>query len=151
MAMRWFAFPTLPFGGDYDLVRTGEDRWRLSLAVPGFAPGDLDLIQTGNRLTVQGRRVDDRAQQAFARSLPLAPHVTVAGSELRHGVLHIELARELPAALKPRRIPIGGGRTLPARTLSGRTEETFLDRWARAAGDWLRSLGRRGTALASPR
>ncbi len=101
----------------YDIELTGEDHYRISMAVPGFRPEDLEIEVKDNRLRVAGRRKEaqeeDRkylyrgiSQQAFERVFQLADHVKVTGAEVKDGLLHIELVRELPESMKPRRIEI---------------------------------------------
>lgn len=104
----------------YDIELTGEDHYRISMAVPGFRPEDLDIEVKDNRLRVAGRRKEEQeedrkylyrgiSQQAFERVFQLADHVKVTGAEVKDGLLHIELVRELPESLKPRRIEIRTG------------------------------------------
>lgn len=100
----------------YDIVKLGEDRYRIDMAVAGFAENDLSITQENTLLIVSGRK-DDReegreylyrglAGRAFERRFELADHVRVEGARLRDGLLVIELRREIPEELKPRRIAI---------------------------------------------
>jgi molecular chaperone IbpA len=101
----------------YDIVRAGEDTYRIVLAVPGFSMNDLEISQEPNLLLISGN-VGDRPEQdylhrgidsrSFAQRFELADYVEVVGAHLADGLLTIELKRELPEAMKPRRIQIAG-------------------------------------------
>jgi molecular chaperone IbpA len=102
----------------YNIEKTGEDTYRLSMAVAGFRPEDLDLVVKENTLLISGR-VGQEAQKtellyrgiagrAFERRFVLADHIVVEGADLQNGLLHVGLKRVVPEALKPRRIEIGG-------------------------------------------
>jgi molecular chaperone IbpA len=102
----------------YDIARTGEDTYRISLAVAGFSPGDLTVRTQQNLLTVSGRKSEhsDRqyiyqgiSERPFERRFSLADHVEVASAGFENGLLQIELVPRLPEAVKPRRIEIGTG------------------------------------------
>lgn len=103
----------------YNIERTGEDSYRLTMAVAGFRPDDLDIVVKDNTLVVSGRVAHDGnkheilyrgiAGRAFERRFVLADHIVVDGADLRDGLLHVGLKRVVPEALKPRRIPVGGG------------------------------------------
>ena len=106
----------------YDIVKAGEDDYRIAMAVAGFAQNDLTVTQEQNLLIVSGQRPEDDnarylhrgiANQTFQRRFELADHVRVVGAKLRNGLLVIDLKRELPEAMKPRRIEIAAGATLP--------------------------------------
>ncbi len=100
----------------YNIEKTAENAYRISIAVAGFAADDLSVEVKENALVVAGRsREDDSARdylhrgiatRAFERRFHLADHVRVTGARHADGMLHIELARELPEALKPRQIEI---------------------------------------------
>ena len=100
----------------YNIELKGEDRYRISLAVAGFSRDELELEVKENILKVSGaKRPLDRetkylhqgiANRSFERSFQLADYVRVEGAELKDGLLHIELVREIPEAVKPRRIEI---------------------------------------------
>jgi molecular chaperone IbpA len=106
----------------YDIERTGEDSYRVTLAVAGFRPEELTVTAQQNLLLVTGdkragsgggeqqRQVLYRgiAGRAFERRFELADHVKVVGANLADGLLTIELRREVPEAMRPRRIEIGG-------------------------------------------
>jgi molecular chaperone IbpA len=101
----------------YDIEKTGEDAYRVTLAVAGFAPQELELTAQPNLLIVAGRKAkadEGRnylhrgiAGRNFERRFELADYVVVKAADYAHGVLSINLAREVPEALKPRRIEIG--------------------------------------------
>ena len=105
----------------YNIEKTGEYEYRISLAVAGFAESDLDVEARENVLVVAGRQGKEEetkerhflhrgiAARAFERSFRLADHVRVVGASLENGLLHVDLVREVPDAMKPRRIPIGSG------------------------------------------
>jgi molecular chaperone IbpA len=104
----------------YDITRAGEDRYAIALAVAGFSADELTITAEQNTLTVEGRKAvrDDQqflykgiSARPFRRSFSLADNMQVTGATFENGLLKIELLRELPEAMKPRRIPIGGGAT----------------------------------------
>lgn len=102
----------------YNIERTGDDAYRLTMAVAGFRPEDLDIVVKDNTLLITGRVANDAqkgevlyrgiAGRAFERRFVLADHMVVEGADLRDGLLHVGLKRVVPEALKPRRIMIGG-------------------------------------------
>ena len=106
--------PTYP---PYNIEKTGDDSYRLTMAVAGFRPEDLDITVKDNTLFVSGRVADEGrkaeilyrgiAGRAFERRFVLADHMVVEGADLRDGLLHVGLKRVVPEALKPRRIPVG--------------------------------------------
>ncbi|MHC3125930.1 heat-shock protein [Brevundimonas sp. GN22] len=108
----------------YNIETTGEDAYRIELAVAGFAPEELEIEAKENLLTVTGKKApqDETVQRTFLhrglaerdfeRRFQLADYVVVKGAALNHGLLTIELQRELPESLKPRRIEIADGSTL---------------------------------------
>ena len=102
----------------YNIVRTSEDSYRLTMAVAGFSPDDIDMVVKENTLFITGR-VKAEAEQgevlyrgiagrAFERRFVLADHIQVDGADLQNGLLHVGLKRVVPEALKPRQITIGG-------------------------------------------
>ncbi|HEU0097606.1 MAG TPA: Hsp20 family protein [Allosphingosinicella sp.] len=102
----------------FDLERTSDDSYRITLAVAGFRPEEIDVTAQQNLLVVTGRKSGDEqgryihrgiATRAFERRFGLADYVQVRGAELRDGMLSIELVREIPEEMKPRKIEIGGG------------------------------------------
>jgi len=110
--------PTYP---PYNIERTGENAYRISIAVAGFADNELTIETKENTLTVKGEKLEKTENQgevlyqgiaarAFERRFQLADYVQVSGAQLANGLLHIDLVREIPEAKKPRQIPIGGGK-----------------------------------------
>ena len=115
-------------GGDnyppFNIERRGDDAYRITLAVAGFRPGDLDITAQQNLLVVQGRKRDETgdgemlhvgiANRGFERRFELADFVRVDNADLADGLLVIDLVREVPEAMKPKKIAIGGQPTLQA-------------------------------------
>lgn len=113
----------------YNIERTGETSYRITLAVAGFAEPDLLIEVKENVLLIRGAkdgRQDEQkprpeviyqgiAARAFERRFQLADHVQVTGATLQNGLLHVDLVREIPEAQKPRQIPIGGAKIVEAR------------------------------------
>jgi molecular chaperone IbpA len=107
----------------YNIERLGEDQYRIVLALAGFAPDEIELVQKDNTLLVAGQKHPDPegveilhrgiATRAFKQTFNLADHMKVTGANLEHGLLTVDLKREIPESLKPRRIEIAssGGRT----------------------------------------
>jgi len=102
----------------FDLERIGDDSYRITLAVAGFGQDEIDITAQQNLLIVTGRKTGEDqgryihrgiATRAFERRFGLADYVQVKKAELRDGMLSIELVREIPEEMKPRRIEIGGG------------------------------------------
>ena len=103
----------------YNIERTDENAYRISVAVAGFGEKDLSIEVKENSLAVRGEKAPEQtssevlhqgiAARAFERRFQLAEHVQVTGASLENGLLHIELVREVPEAKKPRQIPIGLG------------------------------------------
>lgn len=110
----------------YNIEKTGDDSYRLTMAVAGFGPDDIELVVRDNALVVTGRvKAEENkgevlyrgiAGRAFERRFTLADHIEVDGADLRNGLLHVGLKRVVPEALKPRRIAIGAGS--PAATIA---------------------------------
>ncbi|MHA1559662.1 MAG: Hsp20 family protein [Alphaproteobacteria bacterium] len=106
----------------YNIERSGENAYRITMAVAGFAESDLNIEAKESVLTVRGERADSAdkdhevlyqgiAGRSFERRFQLADHVEVRGAGLENGLLHIELVREIPEALKPRKIAINASDT----------------------------------------
>lgn len=102
----------------FDLIRIDENEFRIDIAVAGFRPDEIDIVAQQNVLIVSGSKKDDDgssyvhrgiATRSFERRFALADHIQVRGADLKDGLLSIELVREIPEAMKPRRIDIGGG------------------------------------------
>ena len=115
----------------YNIRTTSEDHYQITMAVAGFAEADLDITTEHNRLVITGNRADESeekgeylhrgiATRSFERRFNLADHVKVVAASLENGLLHIDLERELPEAMKPRTIKIGtsSARLLDAEKLS---------------------------------
>jgi len=104
----------------YNIERTGENAYRISVAVAGFSEPELSIVAKENTLTIRGEKqtkTDEKkgdvlyqgiAARTFERAFQLADHVEVKGAHLENGLLHVDLAREVPEAMKPRQIPING-------------------------------------------
>lgn len=102
----------------FDIVKEGEDSYRITLAVAGFRPQEIEVIAQQNQLTVTGKRADDGGQgeylhrgiatRAFQRRFQLADFVEVGDARFDNGLLSIALKRVVPEAMKPRKIAIGG-------------------------------------------
>ncbi len=100
----------------YNIERVGENEYRISMAVAGFGEGDLDIGVRENTLTIRGAKTAEQddttylhrgiAARSFERRFQLADHVEVTGAVLENGLLHVDLKRELPEAMKPRSIKI---------------------------------------------
>ncbi|MGJ5037846.1 Hsp20 family protein [Bradyrhizobium sp. HKCCYLRH3059] len=105
----------------YNIERTGENAYRITVAVSGFGKDELSLVAKENTLTIKGEKAANEngkksevlyrgiAARAFERSFQLADHVVVKNASLENGLLHVDLVREIPEAKKPRSIPISTG------------------------------------------
>src|SRR5690349_20083412 len=103
----------------YNIEKTGDDSYRLTMAVAGFAQNELDITVHENTLFVSGKAQTEEergrylhrgiARRAFERRFSLADHIKVAGASLDNGLLHVDLVREVAEAMKPRQIKIAGG------------------------------------------
>jgi molecular chaperone IbpA len=103
----------------YNIEKIGDDTYRLTMAVAGFRPEELDLTVKDNTLIVSGRMSPEAqktevlyrgiAGRAFERRFVLADHIVVEGADMEHGLLHVGLKRVVPEALKPRKVAIGTG------------------------------------------
>ncbi|MCU4676889.1 Hsp20 family protein [Catenovulum sp. 2E275] len=104
----------------YNIELTDEDKYRITLAVAGFAEDELDINLENNTLTVTGKKAKADSEDTekrfiykgisarnFERKFQLSDHIKVSSAELEQGLLHIDLYREVPEALKPKSIPIG--------------------------------------------
>ena len=112
-------FDAAPGYPPYNIERTGETDYRISVAVAGFAENELSIEAKENTLTIKGEKKTEEektgdvlyqgiAARAFERTFQLADHVLVKGAKLENGLLHVDLVREIPEAKKPRTIPING-------------------------------------------
>ncbi|GJD50551.1 Small heat shock protein IbpA [Methylobacterium crusticola] len=106
----------------YNIEKLAEDHYRITMAVAGFSPDEIELIQHDTALLVAGQKSGSEgerqylhrgiAARTFRQTFNLAEHVTVTGATLENGLLTVALRREVPEALKPRRIAIGGDRPM---------------------------------------
>ena len=107
----------------YNIERTGENQYRVTVAVAGFAEGELSVVAKENTLTIRGEKTAKEekrgemiyrgiAARAFERVFQLADFVQVKNAKLENGLLHVDLVREIPEAKKPRVIPIGNGKVV---------------------------------------
>ena len=104
----------------FDLIKKGDNDYSIQLAVAGFKPDEIDITAQQNVLIVSGRKSDEAeekgtdfiyrgiANRSFERRFALADHIQVKGADLKDGMLFIDLVREIPEAMKPRKIDIGG-------------------------------------------
>jgi len=103
----------------YNIEKTGDDAYRLTMAVAGFSPEEVDVTVQENSLLVTGKAKKDGeesrylhrgiARRTFERRFSLADHIKVVGATLQNGMLHVDLVHEVPEAAKPRKIQIGSG------------------------------------------
>lgn len=118
----------------FDIEKLSDDSYRITLAVAGFKRDEIDITAQQNMLVITGHRADNRsrdgnflhvgiATRAFERRFELADFVRVTGAELSDGLLSIELVREIPEAMKARKIAIGGGES-PAIEAEPQKSET---------------------------
>ena len=106
----------------YNIEKTGDDAYRITIAVAGFGADEISVEVKENDLIIAARKAEDTAERkflhrgiatrAFERRFHLADHLKVSGAAHDNGLLHIDLVREVPEALKPRRIEINGPRTI---------------------------------------
>lgn len=111
----------------YNIERLGENEYRITMAVAGFGESDLSIEVKEGTLTIAGNKQTAEegkeylhqgiAGRNFERRFQLADHVEVAGARLENGLLHVELKREIPEAMKPRTIPISGGSGKKSKTI----------------------------------
>ncbi|KKX32902.1 Hsp20 family protein [Rhizobium sp. LC145] len=106
----------------YDIVKTGENDYRIAMAVAGFSQDEMTITQEQNMLVVSGQKQNGEdgeylhrgiAGRSFQRRFELADHVKVLSAHLANGLLTIDLKREIPEAMKPRRIEIARDQALP--------------------------------------
>ncbi|MEM1236474.1 MAG: Hsp20 family protein [Pseudomonadota bacterium] len=111
----------------YNIEKTADDAYRISIAVAGFTSEELDVEVKEKALHISAKKAEDAgerkylhrgiATRAFSRRFHLADHVKVTGAAHENGMLHIDLAREVPEALKPRKIEIGGAKAIEAEVV----------------------------------
>jgi len=115
----------------FDLIKKGENDYCIELAVAGFKPGEIDITAQQNVLIVSGRKNEESedkgssfiyrgiATRSFERRFALADHIQVKGADMKDGLLSIELVREIPEAMKPKKINIGGSEGQPKQDRIG--------------------------------
>ena len=117
----------------YNIERTGEDTYRITMAVAGFGEDDLTIVNQDNQLQISGKLAkaeEDKnflyrgiAGRAFERRFTLADHIKVAGASLVNGLLHVELVREVPEAMKPRQVKITSANGSKPQVIEGQGVE----------------------------
>jgi molecular chaperone IbpA len=110
--------PVADYYPPFDIERQGDDAYRITLAVAGFTPDEIDMTAQQNLLVVTGKKAENDdgrnfvhrgiAARGFERKFELADYVQVSGAKLENGLLTIDLVREVPEAMRPRKIAIGG-------------------------------------------
>jgi molecular chaperone IbpA len=115
-------FDSAPGYPPYNIERTGENTYRITVAVAGFSEPEISIVAKETTLTIKGEKQTKTdadkgevlyqgiAARAFERVFQLAEHVEVKGASLENGLLHVDLVREIPEAKKPRQIAIGNGK-----------------------------------------
>ena len=116
----------------YNIEKTGEDQYRITVAVAGFGQDELNVESQENTLVIEGRKKEGDAEarylyrgiagRSFKRQFQVADHVKVIGASLNNGLLVIDLVREIPEAMKPRRIPIMAA-SEAGQTIEGEAEQ----------------------------
>ncbi len=116
----------------YNIEKNGENQYRITMAIAGFGPNEIELVQQGNTLHITGQKKTEPEQQemlhrglasrSFKQTFNLADHVKVASADLENGLLLVDLVREIPEQLKPRRIELGSR----AATLTGQDNQQKL-------------------------
>ena len=128
----------------FDIEKVSDDSYRITLAVAGFRQNEIDITARQNLLVVTGRKAENRnkdgnflhvgiATRAFERRFELADFVRVENAELRDGLLSIELVREIPEAMKPRKIEINGGSSHTIEASNDQQEQIQTQRETEAA------------------
>jgi len=120
----------------YNIERTGENSYRITVAVSGFSQGELSIVAKENTLTIKGEKTANEngkessevlyrgiAARAFERVFQLADFVVVKNASLENGLLHVDLVREIPEAKKPRSIPISTSAPAAAQVVGGSAEK----------------------------
>jgi molecular chaperone IbpA len=119
----------------YNIERTGETTYRISVAVSGFSQGELSIVAKENTLTIKGEKSANEngskaevlyrgiAARAFERTFQLADFVQVKNASLENGLLHVDLVREIPEAKKPRSIPITTASAVAPQVVDGSAEK----------------------------
>lgn len=124
----------------YNIELTGDDSYCISMAVAGFEESELDIQVEQNLLTVSGKKPTDESKRQFLhrgiaarnfeRRFQLADHVRVTDATLANGLLHIQLVREIPEAMKPRKIEISGGNLLQSQKSAAGVAESVAQKTA---------------------
>jgi molecular chaperone IbpA len=116
----------------YDITRTGDESYRISIALAGFTPEQITVTAQQNRLTVAGQKNHENrdnyifqsiANRAFERHFSLADHVEVEGGTFENGLLQVDLVRRVPESMKPRRIEISVGQEAPRNAKALNTQD----------------------------
>jgi molecular chaperone IbpA len=119
----------------YNIERTGDNTYRITVAVSGFSQGELSIVAKENTLTIKGEKSANEngsnsevlyrgiAARAFERAFQLADFVVVKNASLENGLLHVDLVREIPEAKKPRNIPISSSAQAAPQVVGGSTEK----------------------------
>ena len=116
----------------FDLIRVDDNHYRIQLAVAGFSRDEIDIVAQQNVLAIRGRKADDGAAnyvhrgiaaRSFERRFALADFIEVRGAELKDGLLLVDLVREIPEAMKPRKIEIGGAASGEQQTIETKAED----------------------------
>ena len=124
-------FEAAPGYPPYNIERTGENDYRITVAVAGFGESELSIVSKENTLTIKGEKQVKQdnngevlyqgiAARAFERQFQLADYVQVKGANLENGLLHVDLVREIPEAKKPRQIAIGNGTTVKPQVVEAK-------------------------------
>jgi len=129
----------------YNIEKAGDDQYRITMAVAGFSPDEIEMTQRENTLLVTGQKHPEPegvqilhrgiATRSFKQTFDLADHVKVTGANLENGLLTVELKREVPEEFKPRRIEINGGsgQTAPAQDNAKHIEHDATETKTKAA------------------
>ena len=117
----------------FDIVRESDDSYRITLAVAGFRPDEIEIVAQQSQLSVSGKKADDKqdthylhrgiAMRSFERRFQLTDFVEVRSANFQDGLLSIALQRVVPEAMKPRKIEIGGSASAPSQ-IEARERET---------------------------
>jgi len=126
---------TSPGYPPYNIERSGDNEYRITVAVSGFSQNELSIVAKENTLTIKGEKSANEngskgevlyrgiAARAFERAFQLADYVTVKNATLENGLLHVDLVREIPEAKKPRSIPISTTAAPQPQVIEGSTEK----------------------------
>ena len=124
----------------FDLIKTGDNDYRIDLAVAGFKPDEIDITAQQNVLLVSGKKSEESedrgsdyiyrgiATRSFERRFALADHIQVRGADLKDGLLAVEQVREIPEAMKPRKIDIGSSSSKKEQIASKQTVDAEAER-----------------------